>query len=494
MVMPAFHLGFPLWLRLCHFLNFLWITLLIRSGIQILADHPMLYFNDDCTPGTEWIKFSKIKPATDRIWTSADEEMAVSSWIALPGGKHTLGLARHWHFLCAAFWVVNGLIYIVLLFATANWPRLIPLSWEILPDAGQAIWAYLHFQIPAVHSPYVYNALQQLTYAIVIFVMSPLMILTGLALSPAISAQFPGYLRVWGGRQKARSLHFALMVCYVLFIVIHVSLVIIEDFTNNMDKIVLGLQHQQEGLAVVIGLIGIGLVGLLNVLATIWSQQKPRQVQYFTCAITERLSDWLFKRMKSQQAYTASDVSPYFWVNGLPPETEDWQAHAQEGFAHWKLHVYGEVDEPLVLSLADLQTMPAETHITKHCCIQGWSGVAEWTGVPVREILKCARPLPSAQYLIFHSYQTDKEGHEYYDSLDMQDALAPQTILAYRMNGKTLPIQNGAPLRLRMETKLGFKMVKWIRAVELVTDYQTIGLGQGGYREDYQFFTYGAEI
>lgn len=291
-----------------------------------------------------------------------------------------------------------------------------------------------------------------------------------------------------------RSLHFLLLVGYIIFIVIHVSLVAIEGFVSNINKIVLGLWYSHEDLALALCLFGIGVVVSVNVLAVIWSGRKPREVQHFTGALTDRLSCWLLKDLESRQDYKPSDISPYFWVNGFPPETAEWRRHAQDYFTHWTFQVYGLVESPLALSLTELKALPAETNITKHCCIQGWSGVAEWTGVPVREMLRLCRPLPAARYLIFHSYQEDEYGHEYYDSLDMQEAMAPQTILAYQMNGEILPIQNGAPLRLRMETKLGFKMVKWIRSIELVEDYSTIGLGQGGYREDYQFFAQGAEI
>src|SRR5579883_226810 len=123
-------LGFPSWLCITHYINFLFLTLLIRSGIQILADHPRLYFNDHCTPGTEWIKFTKKKVPKDQPYTSHDDEVSVSSWIALPGGRHQLGLGRHWHAFCAFFWLLNGLAYVALLFGTGNWRRLIPTSWS----------------------------------------------------------------------------------------------------------------------------------------------------------------------------------------------------------------------------------------------------------------------------------------------------------------------------------------------------------------------------
>ena len=138
--------------------------------------------------------------------------------------------------------------------------------------------------------------------------------------------------------------------------------------------------------------------------------------------------------------------------------------------------------------------MPSTRQITQHCCIQGWSAFAEWTGVPLNVILKRCKVLPQARYLIFHSHQMDDQGREYYCSLDIHEAVHPQTILAYEMNGSPLLIKHGAPLRLRVETKLGFKMIKWLKAIELVEDYRSVGEGHGGYREDFQCFGTDAEI
>src|SRR5678809_848451 len=122
-------LGFPIWLRINHFINVLCIFFLIRSGLQILADHPKLYWNDHCRPGSEWLKFGKKKMPTNRLFTSFDEAEEVSPVFAIPGGHHKLGAGRNWHFLIVPLWVLNGLSYVGLLFATGQWRRLIPTSW-----------------------------------------------------------------------------------------------------------------------------------------------------------------------------------------------------------------------------------------------------------------------------------------------------------------------------------------------------------------------------
>ena len=125
-------LGFPLWIRLTHFFNFLFITLLIRSGIEIVGAHPRLYWRDDCLPGSEWLRLTKKKVPRDKNWTAEDEIKPMSSWTALPGGNN-LGLGRHWHAWAEHGWLLAGLTYVILLFVTPQWRRLLPTSWQDFP-------------------------------------------------------------------------------------------------------------------------------------------------------------------------------------------------------------------------------------------------------------------------------------------------------------------------------------------------------------------------
>ncbi len=124
--------GFPPWLRITHFVNFLFLTLLVRSGLQILMEHPQLYWIVHCTPNTEWLRLTPIAVPTDRVWTSIDDAIHLTPWIGLPGYRLTGGIARHWHFLSVLFWVGNGLIFTVLLFGTGQWRRL---AW--IPTEGK---------------------------------------------------------------------------------------------------------------------------------------------------------------------------------------------------------------------------------------------------------------------------------------------------------------------------------------------------------------------
>jgi DMSO/TMAO reductase YedYZ molybdopterin-dependent catalytic subunit len=134
------------------------------------------------------------------------------------------------------------------------------------------------------------------------------------------------------------------------------------------------------------------------------------------------------------------------------------------GFVDWRLRVDGSVARPGAFALADLQRMPSRTQITRHMCEEGWTSIAEWTGVPLRTVLEAAGIRPSARFVQFYTYDG------IIDSIDMVDALHPQTILAYGMNGRALPISHGAPLRLRVERQLGYKSMKFLHRIE-VTDH-----------------------
>ena len=496
-------LGFPLWLRLTHYINVLFISLLIRSGLQIAGAHPRLYWNDGCDPDRAWLNLVRTKVPKGRLYTSMDDEVPVSIWLALPG-KDNLGLGRHWHFFSVIFWILNGVIYVALLLVTGEWSRLIPTSWSIFPAAWHTLLMYLSLHIPpkSVFTPY--DPLQQLGYAAVVFVLAPFMLLTGAAMSPAIEAMFPWYIKLFGGRQAARSLHFLSLIAFVLFTAAHTVLVLIVYFPDNIRNIVFGTEQGSVWVATAIGVAAVLLVVVVWAWASWQTLHNPRGMQHALGALVDPLRLALLHRLKSRQAYQPSAISPYFWVNGRPPDTSEYQDLVQSGFATWKLSVGGLVEHAVEFSLDDLRALPKHTQITKHNCIQGWSGVAEWGGVCVTEILKVCEPSPQAKYLVFTSFQLGKQAvkpeltsafqRPFYEVIDMELARHRQTILAYEMNGEQLPINHGAPVRLRVETQLGYKMVKYLRSIELVEDYRQVGSGQGGFREDEQYYGTSAEI
>ena len=161
---------------------------------------------------------------------------------------------------------------------------------------------------------------------------------------------------------------------------------------------------------------------------------------------------------------------------------------AANGFKDYRLKVYGLVENPVELSLDDLRALGQHTQITLHHCIQGWSGIAAWTGPPLAELIKLVRPKANARAVVFYSFGEGAEGGRFYDNLALEDALHAQTLLAYDMNFAPLGELHGAPLRLRVENQLGFKMVKWIEVIEFVESMRSVGEGEGGYNEDHEYF------
>ena len=167
--------------------------------------------------------------------------------------------------------------------------------------------------------------------------------------------------------------------------------------------------------------------------------------------------------------------------------------HAQRGFADWALAVDGLVRRPLALPLAALQAMRQRVQITRHDCVEGWSAIAQWQGVPLGLVLAHAGLMPDARYIVFHC--ADRLGGDvYYESIDLVDGFHPLTILAHRMNGQPLAVAHGAPLRLRVERQLGYKHAKYVMRIELVAGLDRIGGGRGGYWEDRRNYDWYAGI
>ena len=192
------------------------------------------------------------------------------------------------------------------------------------------------------------------------------------------------------------------------------------------------------------------------------------------------------------QEFTLADLSPSFRGNGnTDPSSPAYKALAASGFFGWRLAVDGLVEAPASLSLAELRALPSRTQITRHDCVEGWSAIGQWTGVPLAQIMARVRPKPAARYVVFHCADAfDEGGPSYYESIDLQDAYHPQTLLAYALNGQPLPVTNGAPLRLRVERQLGYKHAKYLMRLELVADFAHLGGGKGGYWEDQGYAWY----
>ena len=173
----------------------------------------------------------------------------------------------------------------------------------------------------------------------------------------------------------------------------------------------------------------------------------------------------------------------------------EYRALQQAGFAGYKLRITGLVEQEQEFTLTELMNMPARTQVTRHDCVEGWSCIAKWTGTPLGAVLDQARVKPTARFLVYHCYDTMGGGlskpEAYYESSDLIDAYHPQTILAYGLNGHALPVENGAPVRVRIERALGYKQAKYVHTIEVVDSFAMIGLGKGGYWEDHGYDWYG---
>jgi len=241
-----------------------------------------------------------------------------------------------------------------------------------------------------------------------------------------------------------------------------------------------------------IGSLGAGAGGLLlSGCDRIVASPTVKHVLGLGEGLTRHTQRLVIDRTALAHEYSVHDMSPVFRTNGnTQPNSTSYQAQAGEGFAHWRLAVSGLVRNPLALSLAQIRAMPARTQITRHDCVEGWSAIGKWTGVPLKLVLDHAGVLPTARYIVFHCAD-DFEGKPFYESIDLIDAVHPQTILAWGMNDQLLSVGHGAPLRLRVERQLGYKQAKYVMAIELTDSLARIGAGKGGYWEDnvgYQWY------
>src|SRR5512139_3556255 len=200
----------------------------------------------------------------------------------------------------------------------------------------------------------------------------------------------------------------------------------------------------------------------------------------------------LLPRKAMAQEFTAADLSPSFRSNGTSnPDNPEYQALAANHFADYRLQVGGLVAAPRAYSLDELKAFPSRTQITRHDCVEGWSAIGKWKGVQLSRVLEQVEPQPSARYVVFHCADPmDKLGTRYYESIDLEDALHAQTLLAYELNDEPLPIKNGAPIRVRVEHQLGYKMAKYVMRIQLVDRLDAIAGGKGGYWEDHGYEWY----
>lgn len=200
--------------------------------------------------------------------------------------------------------------------------------------------------------------------------------------------------------------------------------------------------------------------------------------------LTRRGQRLITDRGALAREYDPADLSPFFRPNGTAnPATADYRAHVATRFTDWRLRLDGLVARPMSLSMQQIRAMPARTQITRHDCVEGWSAIGKWHGVPLRLLLDAAQLRRDARYIVFHC--ADRFGDTpYYESIDLIDAFHPQTILAWGMNDALLGIPHGAPLRLRVERQLGYKHAKYVERIQAVSSLAALYGGKGGYWED----------
>ncbi len=208
---------------------------------------------------------------------------------------------------------------------------------------------------------------------------------------------------------------------------------------------------------------------------------------------TQKVQKLIVPRKAMAQEFTEADLSPQFRSNGTKvPNNPAYLAMVDNGFSDYRLQVGGLVERPLSFSLDDIRKFPHRTQITRHDCVEGWSAIGKWKGARLNILLEAVHLKPEARYVVFHCADPMKADGTapYYESIDLEEAFHPQTILAYELNDAPLPVANGAPLRLRLERQLGYKMAKYIMRIEIVEDFSRVEGGNGGYWEDHGYEWY----
>ena len=231
-------------------------------------------------------------------------------------------------------------------------------------------------------------------------------------------------------------------------------------------------------------LLAVGAGGLVAGCDAIGKSEAGRDLLFKAEAVNRSLQRLVTDRNALARQFSEGDMSPRFRANGTVfPADEGYRELMRGNFSAWRLRVDGLVARPLDLSLQDIRALPQRVQITRHDCVEGWSAIGKWHGPKLSTVLHLAGLRDSARYLVFHCADT-LYGRPYYESIDLIDAFHPQTILAWAMNNRTLPVQHGAPLRLRVERQLGYKHAKYIMRIEAVASLDRVHGGKGGLWED----------
>ena len=231
--------------------------------------------------------------------------------------------------------------------------------------------------------------------------------------------------------------------------------------------------------------LATGLSGMLGACSQIGTALNDNAGFHRALGSAQWLNEQVIGTHGRARLYSPADISKDFPVNSLPtPTSARYQELAAGRFTTYRLIVDGAVEHPYAYSLSQLHALPQQRQITRHDCVEGWSVVCEWQGVRLAALLASAVPRRDAKYVVFRTFDTDSDGTPYYESLSMQQAAHPQTLLALRQNGRPIEVDRGAPVRLTVPTQLGYKSAKWVARIEVVADMSRLYGGNGGYWED----------
>jgi DMSO/TMAO reductase YedYZ molybdopterin-dependent catalytic subunit/thiosulfate reductase cytochrome b subunit len=455
--------------RVTHWITTLSFLVLVLSGSAILLAHPRLYWGESGGVGGPSLI-----------------DLPLPFVLEVP----IRGPGRYLHFLAAWVIVFTGLVYVSRGLAARHFGgNLLPARNELtFGTMGHVIRKHLRFERSSEAELATYNVLQRLSYTTVVFVFVPLMLWTGLAMSPAVTSVFPFVVTAFGGQQTARTVHFFVACFLVLFVIVHVAMVWQTGFRRRMRAMIKGRGSATTDAIVSAGfsrreliksalpaLAGVGALGVAVKVADRCGliPANHRGIYGLSETLTYAGQRLLTKLPSRAREFDRSQISTVAPVNGKAPKTEPYQGLMAAGFADWRLRIDGMVARPSALSLADLKGFPSRSQITHQACEEGWSFIAEWTGVPLSHVLEHVGIHPQARYVFFFTFD------EWWDSIDMDDALHPQTLLAYAMNGPELPLDHGAPLRLKVARQLGYKNLKYLSRITVTDSAKGIGDGLG---------------
>jgi DMSO/TMAO reductase YedYZ molybdopterin-dependent catalytic subunit/thiosulfate reductase cytochrome b subunit len=486
MSLPPRH---SLLVRITHLLTFAAFAALLVTGVEILLSHPRLYWGETGNVN--------MQPLINLHTPSSRESLLNGYNYTLPDQN---GWSRGLHFQSAWLLVFTALLYGIVSLFNGHFRR------DLIPARGQrslsALWQVVAKYLRRQPDPdqHTYNPLQRVTYLAVIFILFPGIIWTGVAMSPSFSAAYPWFVNVLGGKQSARILHFADTILLTGFFLTHVVMVALTGFKARMKAITIGDWPSKEqaaatpvntgrrrlitaGVAVTAGIAGVAVAARI---AKGLGLIPPDNIGL--CGPGNSLTyaaQRLFSRHSLAREFSRSMISAKPFANPIAPPSEVFQRHQANSFKDWRLTVDGLVAQPRAFSLADLKALPISSHITETTCEEGWSYVAEWSGTALHHVLDQVGVSPNARYVVYYSIEPD-----WWDSIDMDEAAHPQTLLSFGMNGGELPVAFGGPLRLRVPRQLGYKNVKFINKITVTDDITKFGKGLGSPSPEggYQWF------